>query len=335
MRCEEFEAQVSELVDDALPSSISALMRAHAATCAPCGELALEIAAIVRDAGALQTLTPSRDLWPGVVARLEAPIVALGTASRTGVHPASRPHSRTASHTACGAVIPRHFFSLRALAAAAVLLVTVSSGATYVLMQASATSVSGAPMASAPMASAPMASLPTAGAPSVSSLAATASASAVAAGAALPGAPEPARSSNRNGSVAEASNQEGMASGSARTAASVASSVASPGASSPAGGLAASSASGRPTRYASNAGTITERAYQREITAMRRIVDERLGDLDSATVVEIERNLRIIDKAIDDSRRALANDPRSRFLSTQLDRALESKLGVLRRIALL
>ncbi len=68
---------------------------------------------------------------------------------------------------------------------------------------------------------------------------------------------------------------------------------------------------------------------------MRRMVDERLGDLDSSTVVEIERNLRIIDKAISDSRRALQNDPRSRFLSTQLDRALETKLSVLRRIALL
>ena len=51
--------------------------------------------------------------------------------------------------------------------------------------------------------------------------------------------------------------------------------------------------------------------------------------------MEIERNLRIIDKAIDDSRRALQNDPRSRFLSTQLDRALENKLEIMRRIALL
>jgi len=87
-------------------------------------------------------------------------------------------------------------------------------------------------------------------------------------------------------------------------------------------------------RFTSNNSPV-ELVYEREISAMRRMVDERLGDLDSSTVVEIERNLRIIDKAISDSRRALQNDPRSRFLSTQLDRALETKLSVLRRIALL
>ncbi|MGV3710350.1 MAG: anti-sigma factor family protein [Gemmatimonas sp.] len=88
-------------------------------------------------------------------------------------------------------------------------------------------------------------------------------------------------------------------------------------------------------RNVSRVGNQVEIAYEREITAMRRIVDERLGDLDSVTVVEIERNLRIIDKAINDSRRALRNDPRSRFLSEQLDRALENKLDIMRRIALL
>jgi anti-sigma factor RsiW len=89
------------------------------------------------------------------------------------------------------------------------------------------------------------------------------------------------------------------------------------------------------TRNVSRVENQVEVAYEREITAMRRIVDERLGDLDSVTVVEIERNLRIIDKAISDSRRALQNDPRSRFLSEQLDRALENKLDIMRRIALL
>lgn len=78
-----------------------------------------------------------------------------------------------------------------------------------------------------------------------------------------------------------------------------------------------------------------ESTYEHEIVAMRRIVDERLGDLDSTTVFEIQRNLKIIDKAIADSRAALDKDPRSRFLSTQLDRALENKLDVLRRVALL
>lgn len=265
MRCAEFEAQVSEFIDDALPTSACEQMRAHAAPCATCSALALDIAAIVRDAGVLPALTPSRDLWSGVEARLGTPVVAIGAASRGTA---------------------RHLFSLRMLAAAAVLLATVSSGATYVLIHASATPTTDAPTEL------------NAGGVSVAEVAKGDGPVAIVG----PVAPTGALTSTPS-----------LAAGSAASAA--------PG--------------GRPMRYASNAGTMTERAYQREITAMRRIVDERLGDLDSATVVEIERNLRIIDKAIDDSRRALANDPRSRFLSTQLDRALESKLGVLRRIALL
>jgi len=75
--------------------------------------------------------------------------------------------------------------------------------------------------------------------------------------------------------------------------------------------------------------------YEREIGALRQIVDERFAELDTATVSELRRNLDIIDKAIADSKAALARDPRSALLSGQLDRALEAKLQLLRRVALL
>jgi hypothetical protein len=75
--------------------------------------------------------------------------------------------------------------------------------------------------------------------------------------------------------------------------------------------------------------------YEREIGALRQIVDERFAELDTATVRELRRNLDIIDKAISDSKAALARDPRSPLLSGQLDRALEAKLQLLRRVALL
>ncbi len=75
--------------------------------------------------------------------------------------------------------------------------------------------------------------------------------------------------------------------------------------------------------------------YEREIGALRQIVDERFAELDTATVRELRRNLDIIDKAIGDSKAALARDPRSPLLSGQLDRALEAKLQLLRRVALL
>jgi hypothetical protein len=81
--------------------------------------------------------------------------------------------------------------------------------------------------------------------------------------------------------------------------------------------------------------TDADAVYEREISALRRIVDDRVVELDTVTVRELRRNLGIIDQAIGDSRRALARDPRSALLATQLDRALETKLALLRRVALL
>jgi len=75
--------------------------------------------------------------------------------------------------------------------------------------------------------------------------------------------------------------------------------------------------------------------FEREIVALRRIVDERFTELDPGTVTELRRNLDIIDRAISDSRQALARDPRSGVVSSQLDRALQAKLELLRRVALL
>ncbi|WP_337169699.1 hypothetical protein [Gemmatimonas aurantiaca] len=75
--------------------------------------------------------------------------------------------------------------------------------------------------------------------------------------------------------------------------------------------------------------------YEREISALRHIVDERFGELDSGTVTVLRRNLEIIDQAIADSRTALARDPRSAVVSSQLDRALQAKLSLMRRVALL
>ena len=68
---------------------------------------------------------------------------------------------------------------------------------------------------------------------------------------------------------------------------------------------------------------------------MRRIVQQRRGELDPATVAVLERNMRLIDDAIAQSRAALARDPRSRFLGEQLERTLDQKLDLLRTAALL
>ena len=75
--------------------------------------------------------------------------------------------------------------------------------------------------------------------------------------------------------------------------------------------------------------------YEREIAALRQIVNKRFASFDTATVSALRQNLETIDRAIADSRKALARDPNSGMLSTELDRTLEAKLALMRRVALL
>jgi len=80
---------------------------------------------------------------------------------------------------------------------------------------------------------------------------------------------------------------------------------------------------------------VSEAVYSREIDMLQKIVTQRRTQLDSSTVAIIERNLRIIDAAIAQSRAALAQDPASRLLGDQLTHALDKKVELLRTAALL
>jgi hypothetical protein len=79
----------------------------------------------------------------------------------------------------------------------------------------------------------------------------------------------------------------------------------------------------------------TEATYAQEIAGLHAIVEQRSPQLDPHTRAVIEHNLQVIDTAIAESRRALANDPHSAFLADQLDQALDTKLEMLRTVALL
>ncbi len=78
-----------------------------------------------------------------------------------------------------------------------------------------------------------------------------------------------------------------------------------------------------------------ERAYDREVNQLQQLLNERRGELDPNTVQVIERNLRVIDDAIRQSREALQRDPASRFLNDQLNNALDKKIELLRSAAML
>jgi hypothetical protein len=68
---------------------------------------------------------------------------------------------------------------------------------------------------------------------------------------------------------------------------------------------------------------------------LQNIVSQRKTQLDSSTVAIIEKNLQIIDAAIDQSKAALMKDPASMLLSQQLTHALDKKVELLRTAAML
>ena len=81
--------------------------------------------------------------------------------------------------------------------------------------------------------------------------------------------------------------------------------------------------------------TASDIAYGDEIARLQKVITERRRELDPATVTVIEQSLKIIDAAVRQSRAALARDPKSGFLTDQLNNALDKKIELLRTVALL
>jgi hypothetical protein len=70
-----------------------------------------------------------------------------------------------------------------------------------------------------------------------------------------------------------------------------------------------------------------------ELAALEGTLAEARGVLDPNTVRVLERNLGVIELAIEDSRRALAMDPENAFLAEHLERVYRRKLTYLRDAA--
>jgi phage tail sheath gpL-like len=229
----------------------------HLAGCPDCAALVSDLRKIVRGAGDLPLLSPQRDLWSGIEARIEAPVVALPTRSAGTAAAAQEVMSAEAAATpavigtaaaaprATTPVPPRPLFAAvaawRRYAIAASLLVAVTAGVTYVLTARTSGAVAGRDT---------VATAPAAGA----------------------------------------------------------------------GVLAVSRSSATET-------------FDREIASLRRVVDDRRNELDPVTLGIVEKNLKVIDHAIAESKAALANDPSNAFLSDRLTYAYDAKLQLLRELA--
>jgi len=82
-------------LENDLDSAARSAMERHAQGCAECGAMLADIRAIRADAARLPQLTPSRDLWAGIAARIEAPVVSIASATPAAAFPAAtRPVSQ-------------------------------------------------------------------------------------------------------------------------------------------------------------------------------------------------------------------------------------------------
>jgi hypothetical protein len=239
MTCEHIDSLLSAWFEGDLADPERRAVDAHLRECLRCASVVRDLETISRQAAKLPALEPSRDLWEGIAARIEAPVIEL--------KPRQAP-----------AAARRNW----QMAAAAVVLMAVSSGVTYLLTRGDQRSA--------------IVDQQTATAPDNGSVPVTAT----------PGVVTPKR----------------------------------PG--------------GKPAVLVGDLST-PELIYDQEITRLRAILEQRRGDLDSTTVKTVEKSLLAIDQAIVDARRALTGDASNAFLNEQLNRALEKKLGVLRRVALL
>ena len=85
---------------------------------------------------------------------------------------------------------------------------------------------------------------------------------------------------------------------------------------------------------ASLPGGVTE-SYSEELAQLEALLSEHRDELDPNTVRILEKNLAIIDRAIEESGEALAGDPGNEYLREHLDRAVRWKVAYLRDASLI
>lgn len=78
--CGRYDELLSDYLENTLALPLRAAIDAHATSCARCATLLADVRSIVDRAGALPLLQPSRDLWPAVAERLDAPVVSISAA---------------------------------------------------------------------------------------------------------------------------------------------------------------------------------------------------------------------------------------------------------------
>lgn len=118
--------RLSEYIDGELTRAENDALEAHLMTCADCGRTVAELRAVVARAGQVIDRPPQNDLWQGIAARIAETPEAVDDVT---------PHTRR-----------RFSFSVPQLAAASVVLMLMSAGTVFMMMQREAEPVAQAPV---------------------------------------------------------------------------------------------------------------------------------------------------------------------------------------------
>ena len=76
--CEDFNDRLLAYMEREDDNATREAMERHASSCAECGALLSELKELRAEAAALPEMQPARDLWSGIAARIEAPVVPIG-----------------------------------------------------------------------------------------------------------------------------------------------------------------------------------------------------------------------------------------------------------------
>ncbi|HSQ30620.1 MAG TPA: hypothetical protein VLN49_12260 [Gemmatimonadaceae bacterium] len=90
LTCTEFADTLADFLERDVAESTRAAMEAHALGCTECGPLLADLRRLRIDAANMPELAPSRDLWAGIAARIETPVVDLGVGAARIQQPARR-----------------------------------------------------------------------------------------------------------------------------------------------------------------------------------------------------------------------------------------------------
>ena len=261
MNCELFTEQLMAYLEHEVDDATRYAMERHAVTCDECGALLADIRKLRMDAANLPPMQPSRDLWSGIAARIEAPVLNIGT-----VHALPASHGTRVRRWMQGALIAASLVG--------------AAGLGYLAAKR------GEDPASQRVAQAPVEQLPPV---------------------------EVLPELGAIDSTTRPQEQPRAENGQPRTV---------------------PPAPARLPEVQNVLATLTA-DYDREIARLRTLIDQRRNQLDPATVAVIEKNMQIIDAAIDDSKKAIVRDPASRFLIESLNESLRTKVELMRTAALL